>query len=52
MDKDEVIVAKTTCDACYFGVSDLCTLPKADLCATFRPQAGNMAAGYDKGSFS
>lgn len=38
MRSEEEIAAQASCDACFFGVSNLCTLPKAQPCATFRPQ--------------
>ena len=31
-------VTEVSCDACFFGLSQLCSLPKGEACATFRPQ--------------
>ncbi len=31
-------VADPTCETCFFGMSELCSLPKGEACPTFRPQ--------------
>ena len=32
------VFTEVSCDACFFGLSQLCSLPKDEACATFRPQ--------------
>jgi len=39
---DEETADLASCEACFFGLSALCTLPKKDPCATFRSQLVDM----------
>ena len=31
-------IAEGSCDTCFFGLSQLCSLPQDEACPTFRPQ--------------
>lgn len=33
----QAVVREDGCEACFFGARDLCSLPQAQVCSTFRP---------------
>lgn len=50
MEKPSKNVTEVSCDACFFGISELCSLPKGEACATFRPQWMVMMRSTVRGS--
>lgn len=52
MKTEDESAAQVSCEACFFGVSNLCTLPKSNPCATFRPQVSDMSDPCGQHGFS
>ncbi|RJQ42223.1 MAG: hypothetical protein C4534_11000 [Gaiellales bacterium] len=42
---DKYEAPEATCDTCFFGASSLCSLPRTQICPTFRSGAGFRPAG-------